>query len=150
MKGTPNRDEEVRVAVEKMVELYRHNQERYWKERSEEGRDLPKVPGNSHHLIDLLSKEIQESLRQIRDTIHDYEEYSMYRQESAVKSPIDLSILAHLRDDLAELAEKMGEEFHLMLGGNDYWRWSCCNDAEVAKELGREMESLAERDRSTN
>jgi hypothetical protein len=50
--------------------------EQYWRERSEEGRNLPPVPENCERLVDLLSRDIQASLRQIRHSIDDYEEYA--------------------------------------------------------------------------
>jgi len=118
-------------------------EEQYWRERSEEGRDLPKVPDNAYCLITQFSGEIQESLRQIRDTIHDYEEYAIYKEVYATKSPIMLSILAGLSKDLAKLSKEIADGFHLMLDVNDYWRWSCCNSPEAAEELRKEMESLA-------
>lgn len=118
--------------------------EQYWRERSEEGRNLPRVPENCERLVDLLSKDIQAALRQMRKTFDQYEEYAMYRRVAATNSPIDLSILEGLRKNLTRLADETDDEFHDMLGGYDYWRWSCCNEPETAKELKKEMEKLAE------
>jgi hypothetical protein len=117
--------------------------EQYWRERSEEGRDLPKVPDNASFLIDGFSNEIRESLMQIRDTIRSYERYAIYKEVYAANSPIVLSILAGLSKDLAKLSEEVTNGFHTMLDVNDYWLWCCCNDAKAAKELGKELESLA-------
>lgn len=117
--------------------------EQYWRERSEEGRNMPAAPENCERLVDLLSKDIQAALRQIRHSIDQYEEYARNRQMNALTSPIDLSILEGLRNDLAKLVDETDERFHDMLGGNDYWRWSCCNESETTEALRQEMERLA-------
>jgi hypothetical protein len=79
--------------------------ERYWRERSEEGRNMPKVPENCERLVALLSEDIQASLSQIRHTIDEYEEYAGDRQMNALESPIDLSILEGLRQEMERLAK---------------------------------------------
>lgn len=139
-EATTVRSELVGKLIAYLEESWR---ERYWRERSEEGRDLPKVPDNAGSLIAQFSNEIQDSLSQIRETIHRYERYAIYKEVYAAKSPIMLSILSGLSKDLTKLSQEIDDGFHDMLDVNDYWRWCCCNDPEAAKELGKEMESLA-------
>jgi len=124
--------------------------EQYWSERSEKGRNLPEVPANCERLVRLLSEEIQASLSKMRDTIDYYERYSILRQVYATQFPIDLTILTHLRDDLANLAEETNEGFHTMLDVNDYWRWCCCNEPDGAQVLRKEMDALVKQGSEMN
>lgn len=91
----------------------------------------------------LLSRDIQASLGQIRHTIDQYEEYAENRQMNALNSPIDLSILRGLRNELTKFAYEIDERYFHTLGGSDYWRWSCCNEPEAAEALRKEMDTLA-------